>query len=73
MPKVRRRFVRADIIELLQHRVVPARWRLKRIHLRGIREERHAALTADMLAVTPREADGSYAIPFGAIYLTATN
>jgi hypothetical protein len=26
-----------------------------------------------MLAVTPREPDGSYAIPFGAIYLTARN
>jgi SAM-dependent methyltransferase len=39
----------------------------------GWSEAQHAALTADMLAVTPREADGGYAIPFGAIYLTATN
>jgi len=30
-------------------------------------------MTADMLAVTPREPDGGYAIPFGAIYLTALN
>ena len=36
-------------------------------------EERHAAMTADMLAVTPRASDGGYAIPFGAIYLTARN
>jgi hypothetical protein len=26
-----------------------------------------------MLAVTPREPDGGYAIPFGALYLTARN
>jgi SAM-dependent methyltransferase len=39
----------------------------------GWSEERHAALTSDMLAVTPQESDGSYAIPFGAIYLTAAN
>ena len=39
----------------------------------GWSEERHAALTADMLAVTPRDPDGSYAIPFGAIYLSARN
>jgi ubiquinone/menaquinone biosynthesis C-methylase UbiE len=39
----------------------------------GWSEERHAALTADMLASTPREPDGSYAIPFGAIYLSARN
>lgn len=37
----------------------------------GWSEERHAALTADMLAITPRDADGTYAVPFGAIYLTA--
>ena len=37
----------------------------------GWSEEQHAALTADMLAVTPRQPDGSYAIPFGALYLTA--
>ena len=39
----------------------------------GWSEERHAALTADMLAVTPREPGGGYAIPFGAIYLSARN
>jgi SAM-dependent methyltransferase len=38
----------------------------------GWSEERQTALTADMLAVTPRDADGAYAIPFGAMYLTAT-
>ena len=31
----------------------------------------HRALTDEMLAVTPRGADGSYRIPFGALYLTA--
>ena len=31
----------------------------------GWSEEQHAALTADMLAVTPRQPDGGYAIPFG--------
>jgi ubiquinone/menaquinone biosynthesis C-methylase UbiE len=35
--------------------------------------EQHEALTRDMLAVTPRERDGSFVIPFGAIYLTARN
>ena len=54
VPKVRRRFVRADIIELLQHRVVRARWRLKRIHLRGIREERHAARISNLLNIECR-------------------
>ena len=39
----------------------------------GWSEEQHAALTADMLAATPREPDGGYAIPFGALYLTARN
>ena len=34
-------------------------------------EAQHEALTAEMLAMTPREADGSYRIPFGAIYLVA--
>ena len=38
----------------------------------GVRSE-HAALTADMLTATPRQPDGSYAIPFGAFYLTARN
>ena len=35
--------------------------------------EQHEALTRDMLAISRRERDGSYAIPFGAIYLTARN
>jgi ubiquinone/menaquinone biosynthesis C-methylase UbiE len=39
----------------------------------GWSEEQHAALTADMLAATPRQPDGGYAIPFGALYLTARN
>ena len=39
----------------------------------GCSEEQHAALTADMLAITPQEPDGSYAIPFGAMFLTAAN
>lgn len=39
----------------------------------GWSEDRHAALTAAMLAVTPQDPDGSYAIPFGAIYLVARN
>lgn len=39
----------------------------------GWSEEQHAALTADMLAVTPRLPDGTYAIPFGALFLTAAN
>lgn len=33
--------------------------------------EQHRALTAEMLAVTPRDADGRLRIPFGTIYLTA--
>lgn len=33
--------------------------------------EQHAALTEELLAATPREADGRLRIPFGAIYLTA--
>lgn len=33
--------------------------------------EQHRALTDEMLAVTPRTADGGYRIPFGALYLTA--
>jgi SAM-dependent methyltransferase len=36
-------------------------------------EEQHADLTADMLAVTPQQPDGGYAIPFGAFYLSARN
>ena len=39
----------------------------------GFTEEQHAALTADMIAVTPRDADGAFRIPFGALYLTARN
>ena len=31
----------------------------------------HEALTTDMLAVTPRMAEGEYRIPFGTLYLTA--
>lgn len=31
----------------------------------------HDALTAEMLAITPRAADGTLRIPFGAIYLSA--
>jgi SAM-dependent methyltransferase len=31
----------------------------------------HRALTDEMLAVTPRTAEGGYRIPFGALYLTA--
>jgi SAM-dependent methyltransferase len=34
-------------------------------------EEQHRALTDEMLAATPRTADGTYRIPFGALYLTA--
>lgn len=33
--------------------------------------EQHRALTGEMLAVTPRTADGGFRIPFGALYLTA--
>jgi SAM-dependent methyltransferase len=33
--------------------------------------EQHRALTDEMLAVTPRDDDGRFRIPFGAIYLTA--
>jgi hypothetical protein len=36
-------------------------------------EEQHAALTAEMLTVTPREPDGTLRIPFAALYLAATN
>jgi SAM-dependent methyltransferase len=36
-------------------------------------EAQHEALTAEMLALTPREADGGFRIPFGALYLTAVN
>jgi SAM-dependent methyltransferase len=39
----------------------------------GWAEDRHAALTADMLAITPQEPTGGYVIPFGAFYLTARN
>lgn len=34
--------------------------------------EQHRALTDEMLAATPRGADGAYRIPFGALYLRAT-
>jgi ubiquinone/menaquinone biosynthesis C-methylase UbiE len=33
--------------------------------------EQHEELTREMLAATPREADGAFVVPFGAIYLTA--
>ena len=33
--------------------------------------EQHEALTREMLAATPRDADGAYVMPFGAIFLTA--
>ena len=33
--------------------------------------EQQRALTAEMLAVTPRAVDGAYRIPFGTLYLTA--
>lgn len=33
--------------------------------------EQHRALTDEMLAVTPRTADGGFCIPFGALFLTA--
>jgi SAM-dependent methyltransferase len=33
--------------------------------------EQHRALTDEMLAVTPRAANGAFRIPFGALYLTA--
>ncbi|MEP6469949.1 MAG: methyltransferase domain-containing protein [Chloroflexota bacterium] len=36
-------------------------------------EAEHDALTAEMLAITPREKDGTFRIPFGALYLTAGN
>jgi ubiquinone/menaquinone biosynthesis C-methylase UbiE len=39
----------------------------------GLSETEHDALTAEMLAVTPREEDGTFRIPFGALYLTARN
>ncbi len=33
--------------------------------------ERHEALTSDMLAMAPRQPDGSFRLPFGALYLSA--
>ncbi len=33
--------------------------------------EQHEALTAEMLAVTPRDVEGAYVMPFGAIFVTA--
>lgn len=33
--------------------------------------EQHRALTDELLAATPRTADGAYRIPFGSLYLTA--
>ena len=39
----------------------------------GFSAEQHAALTVEMLAITPREPDGSLRSPFGALYLAAVN
>ncbi|MGH2456090.1 MAG: class I SAM-dependent methyltransferase [Candidatus Limnocylindria bacterium] len=39
----------------------------------GWTPEQHDTLTAEMLAVTPRDADGWLRIPFGALYLVAGN
>lgn len=39
--------------------------------LRGRSDRERRALADDMLAVTPREADGTLRIPFGTLYLTA--
>jgi SAM-dependent methyltransferase len=39
----------------------------------GLTEEQHDALTAEMIAATPREADGTFRIPFGALFLSARN
>jgi SAM-dependent methyltransferase len=39
----------------------------------ALTEAEHDVLTAEMLAVTPRERDGTFRIPFGALYLTARN
>jgi ubiquinone/menaquinone biosynthesis C-methylase UbiE len=39
----------------------------------GFTEEQHDALTAEMMAASPRDDDGSFRIPFGALYLTARN
>jgi SAM-dependent methyltransferase len=33
--------------------------------------EQHEALTIEMLAATPRDADGAYVMPFGALFVTA--
>jgi SAM-dependent methyltransferase len=38
---------------------------------RGWPPERHEALTSEMLAAAPRQPDGSFRLPFGALYLTA--
>jgi SAM-dependent methyltransferase len=39
----------------------------------ALSEAEHEALTSEMLAVTPRDPDGTFRIPFGALYLTARN
>jgi SAM-dependent methyltransferase len=39
----------------------------------ALSEAEHDALTAEMLAVTPHAEDGTFRIPFGALYLTARN
>jgi SAM-dependent methyltransferase len=49
-------------------------WRRIGSHAEATRDwsdEEHEALTVAMLAATPRDEDGAYVIPFGAIYLTA--
>lgn len=37
----------------------------------GWSEARHAALTGEMMAATPRDRDNAFVMPFGAIYLSA--
>jgi SAM-dependent methyltransferase len=39
----------------------------------GLSKAEHDALTAEMLAVTPHAEDGTFRIPFGALYLIARN
>lgn len=43
----------------------------RRVALQGRSDDERRALMADMLAVTPREPDGTLRIPFGTLYLTA--
>jgi SAM-dependent methyltransferase len=39
----------------------------------ALSESEHETLTTEMLAVTPRDPEGTFQIPFGALYLTARN